>query len=68
LILGPLGIFELLQATEEVRDLILRSPTTAQLRAALAHTAHSSLRDSAFQLVARGLTSPDEVSRVLGIE
>jgi general secretion pathway protein E len=65
---GRLGIFELLQATEEVRDLILRSPTTAQLRAALAHTAHSSLRDSAFQLVARGQTSPDEVSRVLGIE
>jgi general secretion pathway protein E len=65
---GRLGIFELLNAPKDLRDLILKSPSAQQLREALGQTVYSSLRESAYQLVARGLTSLDEVNRVLGVE
>jgi general secretion pathway protein E len=65
---GRAGIFELLNANEDLRDVIVKAPSVQMLRKALARTMFSSLRDSGYQLVAKGVTSLDEVDRVLGIE
>jgi general secretion pathway protein E len=63
---GRRAIFELLMATDELRDLITRTPTASQIHAALASTPFQRLQHSGFQLVAQGLASYDEVNRVVG--
>jgi general secretion pathway protein E len=63
---GRQAVFELLLATPQVRELILKTPTTAQLEAALSSTPFQRLSRSGFELVANGITSFTEVSRVIG--
>lgn len=65
---GRRAIFELLSATDELRDLITRTPTAAQIHAALASTPFKRLQHSGYQLVAQGVASFDEVNRVVGSE
>lgn len=65
---GRQGIFELVTATEELKDVILKRPTLQELKRAVSNTVFCSLRDSGYQLVAQGITSVDEIDRVLGIE
>lgn len=65
---GRQGLFELLTATEELKDVILKSPTMSDLRKALKITLFSSLRDSGYKLVAAGVTSLDEIDRVVGAD
>ena len=66
--IGRRGLYELLTASEELRDVILKQPSVQQLRRAAQNTVFSSLRDTGYQLVAQGHTSLDEIDRVLGFE
>ncbi len=63
---APVMIAELLTVTDEVREAIARRATTQELRAAFAASGSSTLRDRALALVEQGMTSIQEVDRVLG--
>jgi len=65
---GRRAVFELLTATDEIRELITRTPTAAQIQAALASTPFQRLQHSGFELVAKGISSFDEVYRVVGAD
>jgi type II secretory ATPase GspE/PulE/Tfp pilus assembly ATPase PilB-like protein len=63
---GRRAIFELLTATDELRDLITKTPTAAQIYKALETTPFQRLQTSGFDLVARGIASFGEVERIVG--
>lgn len=63
---GRRAIFELLTATDELRDLITKTPTAAQIYESLASTPFQRLQTSGYDLVARGLASFAEVERIVG--
>jgi len=63
---GRHGIFELLTATDDIRDVILNDPSIADLRKAIERIVFTSLKESGMQMVAQGLTSIDEIDRVVG--
>jgi len=63
---GRVGVYELLTTNQELRDVIIQSPTMADLRTAINMELFNSLRDSGYRLVAEGKTSLDEIDRVLG--
>ena len=63
---GRRAIFELLTATDELRDLITRTPTAAQIQASLSSTPFQRLQHSGYQVVAQGIASFEEVNRVVG--
>jgi len=62
---GRLGIFELLVVTDAVKDAIVRRATRADLRALAATAGMGSLRDDGWQKVQSGLTTVEEVLRVV---
>jgi type II secretory ATPase GspE/PulE/Tfp pilus assembly ATPase PilB-like protein len=63
---GRRAVFELLTINDEIRALVTRSPTSVQIQAALASTPFQRLQHSGFDLVAKGISSFDEVYRVVG--
>lgn len=63
---GRRAIFELLTATDELRDLITKTPTAAQVYSSLSSTPFQRLQSSGFELVARGIAPFSEVERILG--
>ena len=63
---GRRAIFELLTATDELRDLITKTPTAAQIYKALETTPFQRLQTSGFDLVAKGIASFGEVERIVG--
>jgi type II secretory ATPase GspE/PulE/Tfp pilus assembly ATPase PilB-like protein len=63
---GRRAIFELLTATDELRDLITKTPTAAQIYSALSSTPFQRLQTSGFDLVARGIAPFAEVDRIVG--
>ena len=65
---GRRAIFELLTATDELRELIPKNPSPAQLQAALASTPFQTLHQSGYALAAEGIVSLDEIDRVIGRE
>jgi len=65
---GRRAIFELLVVTDDLRDIILKNATIADIRAALQLTMFTTLAQAGYQLVADGVTSADEVERVAGVE
>jgi general secretion pathway protein E len=66
--IGRRAIFELLEVTDQLRDVILKSPTIQQIREVLGQGLFMSLQQSGYQLVAQGVTSIDEIDRVAGSE
>jgi len=60
---GRMGIFELLEMTEEVRDLILQRASTDELQAMALHQGMISMRQDGWLKICLGLTTFDEVSR-----
>ncbi|MCL4209155.1 MAG: Flp pilus assembly complex ATPase component TadA [Phycisphaerales bacterium] len=66
--LGRCAIFELLELTDELRDVVLNKPAIQEIRAIIKRGLFHTLQQSGFQLVARGLTSADEIERVAGTE
>jgi type II secretory ATPase GspE/PulE/Tfp pilus assembly ATPase PilB-like protein len=64
--LGRQGFFELLAVNDALREVILRSPTPQEIRRVLSESGFLRLADTGFDLVARGLTSFDEIDRAIG--
>lgn len=63
---APVMIAELLTVTDDVREAIARRATPQEIRAALTASGSPTLRDRALALVEQGVTSMQEVDRVLG--
>jgi type IV pilus assembly protein PilB len=66
--LGRVPIVEVLTPTSELRDAIARGATAHDIRAAMRAAGHLTMRDRAMQLVADGVTSIEEVARVLTVD
>ena len=62
---GRTGIFELLVMNDQLRQAILSSPRLDKLSAIAAKSGHISMQQEGIVLIARGLTSIDELQRVL---
>lgn len=62
---GRIGLYELLQVTPAIRDVLIKSPQIEPLRKAAREAGLITARDQAVLLVARGITSLEEVQRVL---
>lgn len=65
---GRRAIFELLEVTDQLRDVILRSPTIQQIREVLNQGLFMTLQQHGYHLIAQGATSFDEIDRVAGSE
>ncbi len=65
---GRTGAFELLIASDELRDVILGSPSIADLKRAAMNAGLVPLREHARQLVLQGITTVDEAHRIVGLE
>jgi general secretion pathway protein E len=62
--LGRQAIFEMLSFNEDLRDIILTSPTIAHIRKAADQWTFQTLLDSGYAKVAEGVTTIEEVDRV----
>jgi type IV pilus assembly protein PilB len=62
---GRVPIAELLTPSDQLRDAIVRGATAHEIRAAMRAAGTPNMRDQAMRLVADGITSIDEVNRVL---
>jgi len=65
---GRRALFELLEFSDPLRDVVLKNPTIQGIREVLAGSHFTTLQQFGFQLVAQGQTSYDEVERVAGTE
>lgn len=65
---GRRAMFELLVVTDDLRDVILKTPTIHEIREQVRMTMFTSLRQSGFSLVLKGDTSYEEVERVVGVD
>jgi general secretion pathway protein E len=65
---GRRALFELLEVSDGMRDVILKSPSIQGIRDIAATGLFTSLQDYGFGLVQKGLTSFDEIERVSGSE
>jgi general secretion pathway protein E len=61
---GRLGIFELMELNDEIRNLIMTNADASQLTSAARRNGMGSLRDDGWFKVATGVTTVDEVVRV----
>ena len=64
---GRMAVLELLDFNDDLRDVILNQPSIAAMRRVIEQGLFTTLQQSGFQLVARGVTSLEEVDRVVGI-
>ncbi len=64
--IGRRAVFELLEITDAMRDVILKSPTIQGMRTVANQGIFTTLQQSGFVLVAQGDTAIDEVDRVSG--
>jgi type IV pilus assembly protein PilB len=62
---GRVPIAELLTPSDDLRDAIVRGATAHEIRAAMRASGAPSMRDHAMRLVSEGVTSIEEVNRVL---
>jgi type II secretory ATPase GspE/PulE/Tfp pilus assembly ATPase PilB-like protein len=63
---GRRAVFEMLNTTEELRDAIIRNPTSQQISEALSKIKFQRLQHSAYELVAKGEVAFDEADRAIG--
>jgi type IV pilus assembly protein PilB len=61
---GRVGIYELLELNEELRDLVTSNPSLGDLRRAAMKSGMASLRDDGLRKVSTGATTVDEIMRV----
>jgi type IV pilus assembly protein PilB len=61
-------VAEVLSPDDQVRDAILRGATAPEIRAAMQAAGCPSMRERGLELVAQGVTSIDEINRVLSAE
>ena len=60
---GRVGLFEFMPITDEIREIINRGGSTAQIRDAAMRTGMHPLRDSGLEKVYSGVTTIEEVIR-----
>ena len=65
---GRRALFELLEVTDAMRDLIMKTPTIQGIREIANQGLFTSLEGYGFQLVSEGETTFDEIDRVAGSE
>ncbi len=65
---GRVGVFELLDATDALRDVILSKPNLVDLRQALVGTDFKTLKEHAIERVLAGVTSLDDAHRTVGLD
>lgn len=65
---GRRAIFEMLDVKRQVGDAIHRNPSIVDLKKAVRATKFKSLRQNGYSLVGAGVTTFDEVDRVIGVE
>ena len=63
---GRIGVYEIMPVSDAIRDLTLHSAAADQIAAAARAEGMRTLRDDAFEKVRAGVTSIEEVMRVLG--
>jgi general secretion pathway protein E len=61
---GRKAIFEILDFTDELRDVILKEPTIAAMKRVIEQGMFTTLIQSGWQQIARGVTTIEEVDRV----
>ncbi len=61
---GRVAIYEVMPITTELRDLMLRNATTAEIRDTACSQGMKTLRQNALQKVVDGVTTVEEVLRV----
>jgi type IV pilus assembly protein PilB len=61
-------VCEVLAPDDQVREAILNGASAPEIRAAMTAAGCRSMRDLALELVERGITSIDEINRVLAVE
>jgi CheY-like chemotaxis protein len=66
--LGRVPVVELLTPTDELRDAIARGATAHDIRSAMRSAGVPTMRDRALELVRSGVTSLEEVERVLSLD
>jgi general secretion pathway protein E len=64
---GRRAIFEMLDFTQDLRDVVLKDPSIGAIRKVSERGLFTTLLQSGWQLAARGLTSVDEAERVAGM-
>ncbi|MDZ4754997.1 MAG: ATPase, T2SS/T4P/T4SS family [Phycisphaerae bacterium] len=62
--IGRRALFELLEFTDGLRDVVLKKPTISEIRSILSQGHFISLQQYGWQLVQQGLTSVEEIERV----
>jgi type IV pilus assembly protein PilB len=65
---GRVPVTELLTPSDELRDAIVRGATAHEIRSAMRAAGFPTMREQALRLVGLGLTSIEEVNRVLAVE
>ncbi len=65
---GRCAIFELLEFNAQMRDVVLKIPTIQGILSIANQGLFTTLQQFGYQLVARGITSMDEIDRVAGSE
>jgi len=62
---GRIGIFEFMRVTSEVAELIVRGAPLADITEAARAGGMKTLKEDGFEKVRMGITTPDEVARVV---
>lgn len=65
---GRRGVFEMMDMSDEIRRLLLKNRSTAEIREAARRQGLRSLSDDGWRLVGEGVTTADEVLRVTKAE
>ncbi len=63
--MGRTAIFELLEVTDQLREAIIKQPKIEVLKKVARATGNRSLQEEGILLVAQGVTSLEELQRVL---
>lgn len=66
--LGRTGIFEIVPFDEEIRSAIIKGAAAPDLQALFRTKIKKSLKQSAIEKVAEGVTTPSEIIRIIGYE
>ena len=61
---GRVGIFEMMDLNEEIRDLIMQNADASKLTAAARRNGMRNLREDGWEKIAKGVTTVEEVMRV----
>ena len=61
---GRHGIFEWMEISNEIRQLVLKNSSSGEIREAALRNGMHSLSDDGWRLIGKGITTPEEVMRV----